>query len=91
MGEYCYVCEDTEPLTDPLEQRLQQLIHNSDAWGGLRRVLTDLQRALSVAVPGATGAAGPDGFMDLWRAVDKQVRNPLRAVRFGQPVSCSEG
>ncbi len=64
------MCEDTEPFTDSLDRRLQRLIHLSDAWGGLRRQLIELQKALSNCVAGSSQEA----FKELWKGVDAQVQ-----------------
>ena len=68
MGEHCYVCEDTEPYSDNLERRLQELLL-SGACGGLRRVLLELQKGLSKHVAGNN----LEVFKDLWKEVDVQV------------------
>ena len=47
VGEYSYVCEDTEPRTEQLYQRVRRLIQRSNAWGGLRRQLVELQDLLA--------------------------------------------
>jgi hypothetical protein len=69
VGEYCYVCEDNEPFAVPMDRRRQGLIHKSDAWGGLRVQLAELQSALG----DPDAARKPEIFKDLWKAVDEQV------------------
>lgn len=73
VGEHCYICEDTEPFTDSLDVRMRRLIQMSDAWGGLRHQLAELQRAI-----GEAGAAHDSEIVrEMWRAVDAEVCQPV--------------
>ena len=57
MGEHCYVCQDTEPFSESLDRRIRRLLSSSHMWGGLRRQLLQLRRALSAAAAAAASAA----------------------------------
>ena len=76
MGQWCYVCEDTEPFTESLDRRMRRLLQRSNAWGGLRRQLVALQAALT----GPAAEQGGDALRAAWQAVDAQARGaPVHA------------
>jgi hypothetical protein len=75
VGKFCYVCEDTEPCTEMLDQRMRGLVQRSSAWGGLRRQLLELRMALTDPnIHRSEEGLRLDSLQQVWEAVDVQER-----------------